>query len=273
MTRERFDPLLAEWASFAGSPNFNLVEKCLKLAQVLEYPGLDMDGYVRKISRIGRQLGESVGGEKSPAYRISALNEHLFGSMGFAGDAEDYYNPKNNYLNEVVDRRSGMPIALSVLYAEVAKSAGIGLEIVGFPGHVMVRHGGGMLLDPYNGGRPVGRGDLQGMLDESFGGRVEFEPRFLDVMGTGQVLARLARNLKNSYLHSYAYEKALRCADMALAVEPLSAEDIRDKGMLEGRLLNADVALEYLNRYLEINPNGEDVDLVLETIRGIRLKD
>ena len=270
--QEKFDPLVAEWASFVSSPRFNLVEKCLKLAQVLDYPGLDIDSYIQKINRIGRSLKESAAGVKNPTYRISVLNEHVFENLGFGGDREDYYNPKNNFLNEVIDRKSGLPITISILYAEVAKFIGLDMRIVGFPGHVLVRYSGETVLDPFNDGRLLDIDGMQEILDEGFAGQLEFEPRFLDEMGQGQVLARLARNLKNSYAQSYAYEKALRCANMVLAIEPASPEDIRDKGILEDRMLNPGAALAYLNKYLETSPNAEDADFVLELIRSIRMK-
>ena len=200
------------------------------------------------------------------------LNEHLFDNLGFKGDYDDYYNPKNNFLNEVIDKKSGLPITMSILYAEIAKFIGLELKIVGFPGHVLVKYNEEMILDPFNDGRLLDIDDLQEILDENFDGDVDFQPEFLDEMETEQVLIRMTRNLKNSYIQSYAYDKALRCVDMVLGIEPDSPEDIRDKGILEERMLNSDIALEHLNRYLEINPNAEDVDFILELIRSIKTK-
>ena len=272
MSRE-FDPFVAEWFSFVKNPNFNLVEKCLKLSQLLEYPDLDVDEHIRKIRRMGMSLKESVSDVKNPTYLISMLNEHLFENLGFAGDDEDYYNPRNNFLNEVIDKKTGLPITLSVLYAEIAKFVGLDLKIVGFPGHVLVKHGEGTILDPFYDGRLLDTDDLQEILDVSFEGELEFQPSFLDEMSSEQVLVRMVRNLKDSYAQSFVYDKALRCTDMVLAVEPESLDDIRDKGILEGRMSNPDVALRYLNRYLEMNPNAEDADFVLELIKSIRAKD
>jgi regulator of sirC expression with transglutaminase-like and TPR domain len=109
-------------------------------------------------------------------------------------------------------------------------------------------------------------------LDVNFGGELEFQPEYLDEVKPEQILVRMTRNLKNSYVQSFVYDKALRCVNMVLAIEPESPEDIRDKGILEERLLNSDTALKYLNKYLEINPNAEDVDFVLELIRSIKSK-
>ncbi len=270
--QERFDPFVAEWISFVKNPNFNLVEKCLKFAQILEYPNLDIENYIQKINVMGRTLKESVSDVKNPTYLISILNEFLFEKLGYIGDIDDYYNPKNNFLNEVIDKKSGLPITLSILYAEIGKFIGLDLKIVGFPSHVLVKHGEEMILDPFHDGRPVDIDDLQEILDRNFDGQIEFEPEFLDEISSEKILVRLARNLKVSYSQSYANEKALRCVDMTLAIEPESPEDIRDKGILEEKLLNHDTALKYLNNYLEMNPNAEDVDYVLELIRGIKTK-
>ena len=268
----KFDPFVAEWISFVANPNFNLVEKCLKFAQILEYPDLDIEQYIQKINQMGRTLKGSTSDVKNPTYLISILNEFFYDNLGFIGDMDDYYNPKNNFLNEVIDKKSGLPLTLSILYAEMAKFIGLDLKIIGFPSHVLVKYNEEMILDPYHDGRLLDIDDLQEILDRNFDGQLEFEPEFLDEIKSEKVLVRLARNLKNSYLHSYAHEKALRCVNMTLAIELESPEDVRDKGILEEKLLNHDIALKYLNQYLEINPNAEDVDSVLELIKSVKAK-
>jgi|TARA_B100001105_G_scaffold103688_1_gene83163 regulator of sirC expression with transglutaminase-like and TPR domain len=269
---EKFDPLVAEWVSFVRNPNFNLIEKCLKFAQLIEYPDLQVENYIKKINQIGMSLKESISDVKNPTYLISMLNEHLFENLGYSGDDDDYYNPKNNFLNEVIDKKSGLPITLSIFYVEIAKFIGLDLKIVGFPSHILVKYGEEMILDPYYDGRLLDIDDLQEILNANFGGELEFKPEFLDEVKSEQILIRMVRNLKNSYIQSFVYEKALRCVNMVLAIESDAPEDIRDKGILEMRLLNSEKALEYLNRYLEINPNAEDVDFILELIRSIKTK-
>ena len=268
----KFDPFVAEWISFVTNPNFNLIEKCLKFAQILEYPDLDIEKYIQKINHMGMTLRESTNDVKNPTYLISILNEFLFDKLGFVGDMDDYYNPKNNFLNEVIDKKSGLPITMSILYAELGKFIGLNLKIIGFPSHVLVKYNEEMILDPFHDGMLLDIDDLQEILDRNFDGQLEFDPEFLDEIKSEKILVRLARNLKNSFLQSYAHEKALKCVNMTLAIEPESAEDIRDKGILEEKLLNHDTALRYLNQYLEINPNAEDVDFILEFIRDIKTK-
>jgi len=270
--KEKFDPFVAEWSSFVKNPNFNLVEKCLKFAQILEYPDLDLDEYIQKINRIGMSLKESINDVKNPTYLISMLNEHLFENLGFSGDEDDYFNPKHNFLNEVIDKKLGLPITISILYVEVAKLIGLDLKIVGFPTHILVKYNEEMILDPFNDGNLLDVDDLQGILDTNFDGQLEFQPEFLDEIGSEQILVRMTRNLKNSYVQSFVYDKALQCTNMVLAFEPESPEDIRDKGILEERLQNSETALKYLNKYLEINPNADDIDFILEMIRSIKTK-
>lgn len=270
---DKFDPLVAEWLAFTQNPNFNLVEKCLKLAQVLEYPDLDVAQYIKKINLLGNSLKETINEVKNPTYLISILNEYMFENLGFRGDLEDYYNPKNNFLNEVIDNRVGIPITISILYVEIAKFLGLDLKIVGFPGHILVKYNEEIILDPFYGGRLLDIDDLQELLDRSFGGEVEFHPDFLNEVQPEKIIIRIVRNLKNSYTQSFAYDKALRCVNMILSLEPNYPEDVRDKGILEERMLNSDLALYYLNKYLEINPNGEDIDFILELIRSIKTKD
>ncbi len=269
---EKFDPIVAEWKSFALSENYSLVEKCLKLSQILEYPELDISKYIEKLNEIGETLKRSINKIENPTYKISMLNEHLFEHNGFKGDADDYYNPKNNFLNEVLEKKSGIPITLSIVYSEIAKHIGLDLRIVGFPSHIVVKYGEEMILDPFNDGKLLTRDDLDDILFQNYGEEVKFSPDYLNEIEPEKILIRITRNLKNSYVQSYAYDKAMRCINMTLSLEPISSEEIRDKGILEERLLNHDEALTNLNQYLEINPNADDADFVLDLIRSIREK-
>ncbi len=270
--KQKFDPFVAEWISFSTQSKFNLVEKCLKLSQILEYPDLDISKYIQKINEIGKNLSLEISSVDNPTYKISMLNEHLFQKYGFSGDTEDYYNPKNNFLNQVLEKKSGIPLSLSIIYAEVAKHIGLDLRIVGFPSHVIVKYNEEILLDPFNQGKLLKLDDLEQILERSFDGQVDFYPEFLDEISTDKILIRMLRNLKNSYGQSFAYEKAMRCTNMILSLEPNSPEEIRDKGILEDRFSNHDLALEFLEKYLEQFPEAEDADFILELIRNIRNK-
>ena len=144
---EREVSLVSEWSSFVSSENYNLIEKCLKLAQILEYPELGVSKEIEEIKELGVKFRNRVAESKNPTYVISLLNEFLFDVEKFQGDLDDYYNPKNNFLNYILNEKSGIPITLCILYTEIAKYADLNLKIVGFPSHVIVKYGEEMVLD------------------------------------------------------------------------------------------------------------------------------
>ena len=272
MHTEQFDPFVSEWTAFSKNSNYNLIEKCLKLAQILEYSDLDISKYIKKINEIGNSLSLKINEIKNPTYLISMLNEYLFDELGFRGAEEDYYDPGNSFLNVVFDKKTGIPITLSIIYAEIAKNIGLDLQIVGFPGHVIVKYKNEIILDPFYRGRLLTIDNLEEILDRNFGDGVEFIPEYLNEVTTEQLLTRLLRNLKNAYTQSYAYDKAMKCTDMILGMQPESPEEIRDKGILEERLLRYDKALPLLNKYLELQPEADDADFILELIKSVREK-
>jgi len=267
-----FDPVVADWISFAKNPRYTVVEKCLKLSQTLEYPDLSISDYVQKLHVMGEDLKNSLSEIKNPTYLVSMLNEYMFEGLEFSGNSDDYYNPKNNFLNVVLDKKSGIPITLSIIYMELAKYIGLDLRPVGFPSHFLVKYSEELILDPFNKGRLLSIDDLQEILDRNYGGSVEFSPDFLNEIEPEQILIRISRNLKNSYTQSFNYTMALHCINMILGIEPESPEEVRDRGILESRQLKYELALRSLNRYLEIAPEADDVDYVLDLIRNIKEK-
>ncbi len=267
---ERESVLVLEWKSFVKSNNYNLIEKCLKLAQILEYPELDITKEIDRIKEIGMRFRNRITELKNPTYVISLLNEFLFDNEEFRGDLDDYYNPKNNFLNYVLEEKSGIPITLCILYTEIAKYANLDLAIVGFPSHVVVKYGEEMILDPFNRGRLLELEDLQEILYQNYGESVEFEAEYLNQISDEKILIRMLRNLKNSYIDSFAYDIALTCNQMILEICSDSPDEIRDGGILEEKIGNYKRAEVLLNKYLEIEPNAEDVDSVLKLIKKIR---
>ena len=140
-----------------------LAKACLQIAQDA-YPGLDVDGYVGELERFAKRLRARFAQDASPEDRIIALNEFLFDDLGFGGNTDNYYDPRNSYLNEVIDRRTGIPITLSVLYMEIGRRIGLPFEGVSFPGHFLVRlplRGGTLVLDPFSGGVPQPEAELR----------------------------------------------------------------------------------------------------------------
>ena len=271
MSKEKFS-VIPEWNSFLKNKNHSLIEKCLKLAQILEYPELDISKELEEIKELGLNFRNRITESKNPTYVISLLNEFLFDVEAFQGDLDDYYNPKNNFLNYVLHERSGIPISLCILYTEIAKYANLDLKIVGFPSHVIVKYEEEMILDPFNRGRLLELEDLEEILYQNYGDSVGFEVEFLNQVSDEKIIIRMLRNLKNSYTDSFAYEMAITCNKMILEIIPDSSDEIRDLGVLEEKLQHYDDAIKFLNKYLEMEPNAEDVDFVLELIREIREK-
>ena len=269
MSRE-FDPFIAELVSYVSEPRYSLVEKCLKIAQTFGYANLSITEYVDKLNSIGTTLRNSISDVKNPTYLISMLNEYMFNTMGFSGNRDDYYNPDNNFLNVVIDKKTGIPITLSIIYIELAKYIGFDLRPVGFPSHFLVKYTEEMIIDPFGGGRLLTIDDLREILSRNYGRVVEFVPQFLDEIEPEKILIRISRNLKKSYTESFNYEMAMHCINFILSIEPNEVEEVKDKGILETRLLHYDLALESLNKYLELAPEADDVDDILDLIRSIK---
>ena len=265
-----FDPFVADLVSYVVDPGYSLVEKCLKLAQTFGYPNLNIKEYVDKLNSMGKALQVLISDVKNPKHLISILNEYMFDTIGFSGNDDDYYNPDNNFLNIVIDKKVGIPITLSIIYIELAKHIGLDLRPVGFPSHFLVKHTEEMIIDPFGRGKILTIDDLHEILNRSYGGEVEFLPQFLDETEPEKILIRICRNLKNSYTESFNYEMAMHCINFILNIEPNAAEEVRDRGILEARLLHYDLALESLNKYLELSPDADDVDGILDLIKSIR---
>ncbi len=235
------------------------------------YPGLDVGGYLGEIDALALRLRASV---RNPSVeeRLVALNELLFEELGYRGNTEDYYDPRNSYLNQVIERRTGIPITLSVLYMEVGRRAGLPLEGVSFPGHFLVRlplQGGTLVLDPFSGGAPQSESELRERLQRVIPQDAAEVPvselpldQFLEPATKRQILARLLRNLKVIYREAGRFDRQLQVLDRMLVISPGSAADLRDRGYAYQRLECWRPALADLTAYLERDPEAADVDEV-----------
>ena len=270
-----------------------LARACLQIAEDA-YPGLDVDGYVGEIDRLANRLRVRFAPQAVAEDRIIALNEFLFDDLGFGGNTDDYYDPRNSYLNEVIDRRTGIPITLSVLYMEIGRRIGLPFEGVSFPGHFLVRmplRGGRLVLDPFSGGIPqpeaelrerlkrvIPREALGGWKDAARGVSIADLPldQFLEPASNRQILARLLRNLKGVYREKDQPERLLAVLNRMIVVAPESAAELRDRGFVYQRLECWRPALQDLAEYLQREPDAADQDdvrakLVDLTLRCARL--
>jgi regulator of sirC expression with transglutaminase-like and TPR domain len=248
----------------------DLAEASLVIASG-EYPGLDVPHYLATLDRLGCQARERLG--RSPRDQVAGLNRYLFEEEGFRGAVEDYYDPRNSYLSDVIDRRMGIPITLSIIYMEVARRAGLEVFGVGLPGHFLVRAegpGGTVLVDPFHGGAILSESDCQKRLDRVFEGRLRLEAGMLAPCARKGILARVLRNLKAIYVKADDYHRGLRTIDLLLALDPGSAEDRRDRGLLHAAFDCYSLAAGDLEAYLALAPAAPEAPALLLKINEMR---
>ena len=205
--------------------------------------------------------------------RVARLNEFLYAELGFRGNTDDYYDPRNSYLNEVMDRRIGIPISLAILYMVLGRRVGLPLEGVSFPGHFLVRlrlRAGVLVLDPFAAGAPQSEADLRERLARvippGVAGDVPVSElpldQFLEAASHHQILARVLRNLKAIYRDNHQPERLLAVLNRMVIVAPDATAELRDRGIVYHRLECYRAALKDLSDYIEREPNAADVDEV-----------
>ncbi|HZP92622.1 MAG TPA: tetratricopeptide repeat protein [Burkholderiales bacterium] len=229
------------------------------------YPDLDVQSCLERIDAIGVGLRSQVDPDAAPTRRILALNQYLFGELGFGPNTDDYYDPRNSFLNDVLERRLGIPITLSLLYMEVGNRIDLPLQGVCFPGHFLVKcrlAEGMVVLDPYAGGISLGIPDLQRRLREVRGGEVSraIIAAMLVAATKKNILLRMLRNLKAIYLRRQEADNALHIMQWIVAAAPTEAAEIRDRGMLYQELDCFRAAISDFERYLELAPDCADAD-------------
>ncbi len=248
----------------------DLARACLMIAQDA-YPALDVDRYLGEIERMAIRLRARMPQANAAEEKVVALNQFLFDDLGYWGNADDYYDPRNSYLNEVIDRKTGTPISLAILYMELGRRIGLPLEGVSFPGHFLVRlrlRGGTLVLDPFAGGMPQSEAELRERLQRvipegAAGGVAPGElplDQFLEPASNRQILARVLRNLKGIYREKDKPERMLEVLNRMLVVAPDASSELRDRGYVYQRLECWRPALKDLSDYVEREPEAPDLD-------------
>lgn len=257
------------WQRIAAAPDdeIDLAEAALVLATG-EYRDLDIGAYLKRIDDMAATLKRRLRPDISTSESIIALNHYLFEELGFTGNAEEYYDPRNSFLNEVLDRRLGIPITLSVIYIEIGRRIGLSLHGVSFPAHFLVKcvlRDGAIVLDAYAKGASLGLDDLRQRLQALRSG-IELEPAVIKAMlavaGTRDILVRMLRNLKGTYLHRGDRSKALAAADRIIALAPQAADEYRDRGRIYLDLECFRAALADFRSYLLLKPEADDANEV-----------
>lgn len=239
-----------------------------------ERPGLDVEHYRAQLYELGLAARERIErAEKASA--VVTLNKFLFEELGFAGNQSDYYDPRNSLLSDVLERRTGIPITLSLVYMEVGRRAGLRVEGIGLPGHFIVRAEGSdadpALVDPFNG-KMVDADDCQERLDTIYGGQAPLTDAHLQPVSTREILARLLRNLKGIYAQAGLYRRALSVIERILLVAPQALEERRDRGALLAQLGRYSEAIVDVEAYLTGARNPPDAKHVNDQLKQMRLQ-
>jgi regulator of sirC expression with transglutaminase-like and TPR domain len=227
------------------------------------------------IGELGSALAARVDSDSGPADRVVALNHYLFDELGFKPNAGDYYDPRNSYLNQVVDRRTGIPITLSLVYMAVGTQVGLTFNGVCYPGHFLVKCAlpdGMIVLDPFSKGQSLGISDLQNRLRETRGGEVSraIVASLLNAASKREILLRMLRNLKAIYLRCNELDNAIAIMNWIVVADPGHATEIRDRGLIYQELECFRAAVSDFERYLELDPDSSDSDGIRSRVIELR---
>lgn len=264
--------VLARFAACATSlDEGDLVRGALCLDYV-EYQAVDEGPVLRQLTRLGAIATarlERLGPRPAPHAQLELLNTLLFEEEGFRGNDEQYEDPRNTFLTDVIARRTGLPISLAVVYIDVARRAGIPVEGVNFPGHFLVRyrtsahhpeHPRDLVADPFHGGAILNEPDLRTLLQRHAGEDAAYDRRLLAPASRRQVLSRMASNLKRLYVAMRSFPHARAATDLLLALDPSAPGELRDRGLLSYHLRDFAPALRDLESYLQVQSRGEAPD-------------
>ena len=253
-------------------PAFDLARAALLIAAESN-PNVDVDVHLHTLDTWAAELKAILQPEWNNLQKLARLRNFVFEVLRFRGDHEDYYSPSNSMLNEVMERRLGVPLTLSIIFMELGWRVGIPFEGVGFPGHFLVRLTGeprDLLLDPFRDGMSVHEEDCRRMLDEISGGKLALRGDHLNSITKHDMIVRLLMNLKGAYLRADNDQGALAAVEKLLVLDPENTEEIRDRGLLLYRMRRYNAALLDLVRYLEANPDSPDRESIDSHVRNLR---
>jgi regulator of sirC expression with transglutaminase-like and TPR domain len=251
-------------------PGDELTPAALVVAR-LEYPRLDPRSSLARLDALGRDAARRVAraGPAAPApVRVAAVSRFLYEEQRFTGNRERYDDPRNSFLNEVLERRTGIPITLAIVYIEVARRAGVHVEGVNFPGHFLLRvpdaadaaGGDSIILDPFHDGARLAEADCRRLLEQHVGEEAAFDRRLLEPATRRQIVTRMLVNLKRSYVRLRSMPQARAVADLLVSLDPAALSELRDRGLLAYHMDDFAAALRDLETYLKLTPKSEADD-------------
>jgi regulator of sirC expression with transglutaminase-like and TPR domain len=238
-----------------------------------EYPQLPEQRYLGQLDLLAEETRDRLDEETAPLLVLEELLDTLYSRHRFRGNREAYYDPRNSFLNDVLDRRVGIPLTLGIVLLEVGWRLELPLEGVNFPGHFLVRFRGDairLLIDPYDGGTIRFEDQAQELLDRVYGGMIRVHESFLRPARRREMLVRLLSNLKSLYLNVRDHQRALWAVERILLIRPIAPGEIRDKGVILARLGRSKEALEQLEAYLTVAPDAADSQRILALVEDLR---
>jgi len=251
--------------SASNAPGTSLARATLLIARI-EYPSLDPEPYIARLDAMGEAARRAIAqhvdttADTSTLSGVKALNDYLFEELQFVGNREHYEDPRNSCLNEVLDRRTGIPITLSVVYMEVARRAGLQVEGINFPGHFLVRcpeQKGHLIIDPFHAGALLSEHKCRLLLQKHVGNEVAFSKSLLAPATRQQIIVRMLLNLKRIYVNMRSFPQARDVTELLLAITPSALSELRDRGLLAYHLNDVTAALRDLQTYLTLASMGE----------------
>jgi regulator of sirC expression with transglutaminase-like and TPR domain len=281
MLTGRFASLAAEFQTAAAEEPIDLARAALIIAK-LEYPDLDPAPSLAKLAELASRTAAALEplAEAPASMRLAVVAEQLFDEEGFAGNRGHYDDYRNSLLNQVLDRKLGIPITLALVFLEVAKRAGVRAHGVSFPGHFLVRGVDDegdrpLILDPFNGGRALGESDLRALLSSAAGDDVVYTEDLLRPCSSRQLLARMLNNLKRTYVELRSFPQAYAATNLILAVDPTLLSELRDRGLLAYHLDDYTSALRDLEDFVKLHAwtdesNKEERDQIWTHIKNLR---
>jgi regulator of sirC expression with transglutaminase-like and TPR domain len=261
-----------ELERLAGREPIDLARAALAIARE-EYPQLDEARYLRALDEFAAQVLRGLPPGALAERKVGRLNAVLFHELGFTGNQGDYYDPRNSFLNEVIDRRTGIPITLSLLYLEVGRRCGLRVDGVAFPGHFLCKvtlDEGELIVDAYNRGQLLGLAEIKRRLAAAVGDAARFDTRLLRAARPKEVLARMLQNLRSIYLDRSDLPRALSAVDRQLLVQPDDPRVLRDRARLCEQLGGTEAAAADLEKALSLEPNASDAAALRARVDRLR---
>ncbi len=254
-----------------GDPAVMLDDAALAMARI-QFPELRPEPYLDRLDQMARELSRRLGPSPSGPKFLDLANHYLFRELGFRGNQADYDDPRNSCLNEVLDRRLGLPITLSVLYIEVARRLGQPVSGIGLPGHFVARFDDGEFssyIDPFHEGKLLSEADCLTLAREITGVDAASDPSALAPVGVRYILVRMLNNLRAAYFRRKEYAKASAALDLLIEEFPANAEYYKARGVARLELREFGAARSDLTAYLKHSPDAADRDQVARQLQAI----